>query len=105
MRALLHGTSLGAYLSSRPPCTVVTLSSDTPLPTALKLLANRGITSAPVFDGADGTLLLGFFSLDHLVAALVDACLSAPPGRQLQLQDHLGPAGKATPLGHCEEPR
>lgn len=49
-RGVLQATTLGAYLSSKPPSAVLTLSTGQSAGQALRALAAANVLSAPLFD-------------------------------------------------------
>ena len=69
VRQLLKTWTLNKYLARKPPCSVVTLSSNSTCGHALRALALHSISSAPVFDGS---VCLGFLDVSDIVRALLD---------------------------------
>ncbi|KAI8465902.1 MAG: hypothetical protein J3K34DRAFT_524964 [Monoraphidium minutum] len=69
-RALLAGTSLGEYLSSKPPSAVLTLTTAQTAGQALRALAAANVLSAPLLDAASGGFV-GFLDLNDILRAFL----------------------------------
>lgn len=69
VRSLLRGVTLERFLASKPPSSVVTLQAGESCASALRTLAARGISSAPVFDEDAYT---GFVDACDILTALLD---------------------------------
>lgn len=70
VRQLLSSWSLAQYLKTKPPSSVITLSTSATIGQALKTLATNNILSAPVFESATQQYL-GFLDMNDLLRALL----------------------------------
>lgn len=68
VRQLLRNWSLDKYLARKPPCSVVTLTSNATCGQALRTLALHRISSAPVFSAG---VCLGFLDVSDVLRALL----------------------------------
>lgn len=69
VRQLLKGITLGAWLKSKPPSSVITLQASATAGQALRTLAAADISSCPCFDGRD---YLGFLDISDILKALLN---------------------------------
>lgn len=77
-RDLLAGVTLGQYLATRPPRSVLSVAAGDPLGLVLRRFAAAGLVAAPLFADEQRSCYVGFIDLLDVVEAVVSAARHEP---------------------------